>query len=278
VKEPEEQMRRTRLVSGVTMALAVFGGSALYAQESDEAWLANCRGQGSQGRYCEVRPVNMPAGAVLRVDSRPNGGVRLTGSDQAAIAGSARIQASADSEAEARELAAAVRIETTGGTIRTEGPKSGDGRSWSVSFVLSVPRVINLEVDAVNGPIAIEGVNGQMRVTTVNGPLTLRDVGGDVQAKTTNGPLDIVLGGSSWEGAGLEARTNNGPLRVQMPEIYSAQIDVGTVNGRLAVDVPVTVQGDALTGRSRTLTGVIGGGGPMIRAHTTNGPVAIGKR
>jgi hypothetical protein len=270
--------KRSGLMAGMVVAGAMLAGSALYAQQSDEAWLANCREQRDQPRYCEVRPVSLPAAAALAVDARPNGGVQVLGGDQAGITGSVRIQAQADTEAEAQQIAGAVRVDTTGGTLRAEGPANGNGRNWSASFVLSVPRRLDLDVNAMNGPVAVEGVSGQLRLTTVNGPMSLRDLGGDVRARSSNGPLEIVLGGAFWDGAGLDAQTNNGPLRMQVPDGYSAQIDAGTVNGRLAVGVPVTVQGQLPAGRARTLTGILGAGGPVIRAHTTNGPVAIDKR
>jgi DUF4097 and DUF4098 domain-containing protein YvlB len=270
--------KRAWRLAGFTMGTLALAASA-WAQDTDASWLAQCREQrDGQARYCEVRPISWPAGGPIHVDARPNGGVRITGSDRANLMGSARIQAQADTEAEAQAIAGQITINTSGGTLRAEGPKQASGRSWSTSFVLSVPRQSDLEIDCVNGPVALEGVSGQIRATTVNGPISLRELGGNVQARATNGPVTIVLAGNAWTGAGLDVETRNGPVKMQVPEGYSAQLDVATVNGPLHLGIPVTVQGDLPVGRQRSLVAPIGAGGAPIRAHTTNGPLSIERR
>lgn len=272
-------MRTRWMAVAVVVAGMWLAAAPAYAQKSDADWLAQCKEQrDGKFRHCEVRPVALAAGGLLHVDARPNGGVHVTGWDQAKVAGSARIQVQADNEADARALAGRIVIDTSTGTLRANGPQSGDGRSWAVSFVLSAPRHADVQADSVNGPVAISGIAGQVRATAVNGPISLRDVGGDVRARTTNGPVDIVLSGSAWDGAGLDAETMNGPVTLSVPDGYSAQLEAATVNGPLRLGIPVTVQGDILRGRTRSINGPIGAGGARIRVATTNGPVTIEKR
>jgi DUF4097 and DUF4098 domain-containing protein YvlB len=267
-------LQRVLTCSGIVLAiLALTAATGSAQQQSDSEWLAQCREQrGDRARYCEVRPLT-PGAGLLRIDSRPNGGVQVTGSDQGVASGSARIQAQADSEQAARDIAAQIRIET-GAFIRADGP-STNGGSWSVSFVLSVPRFSDLEIDAVNGPVSVRGVHGQIRATTVNGPMSLRGLGGDVHARSTNGPLEVVLAGAFWEGTGLDAETRNGPATVRVPDGYSAEIDMATVNGPLRLGVPITVQGTIPAGRQRSIKTALGSGGAPIKVRTTNGPLSI---
>jgi DUF4097 and DUF4098 domain-containing protein YvlB len=254
-------------------------GSPAGAQQRDADWLAHCKQQqGGQFRHCEVRPVSVTAGGSLHVDAKPNGGVQVTGWDQGAVAGSARIQVQADSEAEARSIAGQVVVGSGSGTLRADGPPSKSGRSWSVSYVLSAPRHSDVEIDALNGPVAIAGISGQIKATTTNGPLSLTELGGNVHARATNGPLTIVLAGTSWQGEGLDAETTNGPVSVAVPDGYSAQLEARTVNGPFRVDIPVTVQGDLSGSRARSINTPIGGGGAPIRVATTNGPMSIKTR
>jgi hypothetical protein len=273
-------MMRTRWMLAATLVTSLWlAGSVAVAQQGDADWLAQCKEQhDGQFRHCEVRPVNLPGGGPLHVDVRPNGGAQVTGWDQTTIQGSARIQVQADNEAEARGIAGRIVIAVGSGTIRADGPKTSDGRSWSVSFVLSAPRRTDLEIDAVNGPIGIAGISGQIKATTTNGPMSLTDLGGEVTARTTNGPLKIALTGTFWEGAGLDAETRNGPVSIAVPDGYSAQLDVGTVNGPLRLGIPVTVQGELPGKRTRSVKAPIGSGGAPIRAVTTNGPVSIERR
>jgi len=270
---------QTRVLAGLMVLAATLAGGSAFAQVSDSEWLAQCRDQGGrQERFCEVRPLTLGGAGLLRVDGRPNGGVQITGSDQGGISGSARIQAQADTEAEARTLATQIQVGLMDGWLRADGPQSGDGRSWSVSFVISAPRRTDVEVEAVNGPVSLDGLIGRIRATTVNGPLSLRELAGDVRARTTNGPLQVTLAGTFWDGIGLDAETRNGPLTLRVPEGYSAQLDVGTVNGPFRLGIPVTLQGDLPAGRRRSINVPIGSGGAPVRVRTTNGPVAIEHR
>jgi DUF4097 and DUF4098 domain-containing protein YvlB len=263
-------------VIGLTAACLALAAVPGWAQDTDAAWLAQCRNDGgSRARYCEVRPISWPAGGPIHVDARPNGGVRITGGGQG-VSGSARLQAQADTEADAQALAGQVVIATSGGILRAEGPKPANGRSWSVSFVLSVPQQSDIEVECVNGPVALEGVSGRIRATTTNGPVSLKDLGGSVQAHATNGPVTVSLSGSSWNGNGLDVETTNGPMKVSIPDGYSAQLDVATSNGPFHVGIPGVAQGD--TTRSHALNAPIGAGGATIRAHTTNGPLSVDRR
>ncbi len=272
-------MYRRWMVAGGLAAGMWLAGASAFAQTSDADWLAKCKEQRDwQPRYCEVRPVNMTWGGLVHVDARPNGGVQLTGADQSGITGSARIQAQADTEENARAIVSAVTIDTGGGTLRAMGPETGDGRSWSVNFVLSAPRRGDVQIDAVNGPVTLNGVIGQIKATTVNGPLSLKDLGGEVRVRATNGPITIVLAGTAWEGQGLDAETQNGPLKISVPDGYSAQLEARTVNGPFRIGIPITVQGEIPTGRTRSVNGTIGGGGALIRTVTTNGPVSIDRR
>ena len=68
--------------------------------------------------------------------------------------------------------------------------------------------------------------------------------------------------------------TRNGGINMTMPEHYSAALETATVNGRISIDFPVTVQGRI----GRELTTTLGSGGARLRAVTTNGGVTIRRR
>jgi hypothetical protein len=256
------------------LALAL-AGSPAGAQETDADWLEHCRENwgGSGEQHCEVREVRLRApGRAISVDGRENGAVEVEGWDRDSVAVRARIQTRARSEAEARDLAGRIRIESSGGTIAADGPATGHRQSWSVSYLLFVPRRSDLTVETHNGPIAVAGVSGRMELRAVNGPLVLDGVGGDVHGRTDNGPLNVTLHGRSWEGAGLDAETTNGPVVLTVPDGYSARLETGTVNGPMELDIPVTLQGRI---NRRRITTTLGSGGAPVRAITTNGPVTI---
>lgn len=256
------------------LALALLAPAALAAQDrerrSDAEWCRNDSND-DQRRACEVRELTLDARSLLRVDARANGGVRIEGYDGREIRVRARVQANAGNEGAAREIMDAVRI-ADGDVLRAEGPRGlGRREGWSVSYEIMVPRRIDLEVEASNGGISVTDVAGRMQLQTTNGGLQLADVAGDVRGRTTNGGVTARLSGDRWDGAGLDVRATNGGVRLMLPAGYGAALEAGTVNGGLTVDFPMTVQGRI----GREVRAEIGGGGPPIRAYTTNGGVRV---
>jgi len=228
----------------------------------------------SRPSYCEDREATISAG-LIDVDASPNGGIRILGSDRPDVRVHARVQSVGDTLDDARRLANGVRIETAGGRIRAEGPdRTGPDQWWAVSYVLEVPRVSQLALTTHNGGITIEDFRGTAELHTYNGGVSLRSVGGDIRGETTNGGLRIDLDGDRWDGAGLNVQTQNGGVRVSIPESYSAELEIGTVHGRLRIDVPLTVQGRL----DRYLTATLGAGGARVRATTTNGAVTLTRK
>jgi hypothetical protein len=225
-----------------------------------------------EAHYCEVREIRLQKGGVVSVDGRPNGGVQVTGGEGDGVVVRAVVQTRARSDADAKALAATVRVITNGGPIHADGPTTRGETQWSVSFVLSVPRRTDLDVETENGGIRVQNVEGRMRLTAENGGIALSALAGDVRARAQNGPVRVSLAGSRWQGAGLDAETVNGPVTVGIPAGYAAHLETGTVNGRTAIDIPLTVTGHVDLQHFST---DIGGGGPLIRVVTTNGPVSV---
>jgi hypothetical protein len=261
----------------VAVGLAIALGPALaVAQQSDDAWLTQCLERQDRGRlvrFCDVRVSQMaaPAGAI-RVDPGENGGVAIEGWSGTGVEIHARIEARAETDALARQLAEGVRV-LANGSIGTSGPPSDRDANWHVSFVVFVPFSSDLELSTTNGPLSVEGVNGRMTLETLNGPLSLREVGGDVYARAQNGPLSVTLTGDGWQGGGLDAETRNGPINLTVPDGYNAELEAGTENGPFTTDIPLAV---TLRGRMRgPINATLGRGGAPIRVITTNGPVSI---
>ena len=274
-----------RLPLRYALAAATLLGAALPVSaqrswsENDAEWLENCRSNNyndDRGRACEVRavPVRMN-GRSLEIDGRQNGSIRVRGWDGDSVRVTARLQANADNDGEARDLLKEIRVVADGRSVRAEGPSGGRWRQgWSASYVVMVPRRFDLSLEALNGALSVEGVSGRLELRTTNGSVALTDVGGDVRAHTQNGSLNVQLAGSGWEGSGLDAETQNGSVRVSVPERFAAQLETGTVNGSIHTDFPVTLQGRI----SRRLSLPLNGGGRTIRAVTTNGTVRISRR
>ena len=265
-------MRRAAFLTIALAATAVTGFAQTRTQSP-----TGCRDRFFSDRaraiHCETREETFAGSGLLDVDASRNGGIRVRGWDRTDIRLTAEITAYAETDARARALAGAVRIET-GERIRAVGPEPGANESWNVSYEIDVPRDGRLSLTTRNGGITIQDFRGTATFQARNGGVSLTDVGGDIRGETTNGGLDIRLTGDRWEGAGLDVETRNGGVRMLVPERYSAELETRTVNGRVRVDFPVTITGSI----DRGLTTTLGSGGARVRAVTRNGGIRIERR
>jgi hypothetical protein len=228
----------------------------------------------NRASHCETREEHFAGSGLLDIDGAPNGGIRVRGWDRTDIHLVAQVMTFADSDARARAIADAVRVET-GGRVRATGPdNNGRHESWTVSYRIDVPRDARLALNTRNGGISIEDFRGTATFRATNGGVTLTDVSGDIRGETTNGGLDIRLTGDRWEGPGLNVETRNGGVRMQVPERYSAELETSTINGRVRIDFPVTLNGS----NGQTYRTTLGAGGARLRATTRNGGIRIEQR
>jgi hypothetical protein len=284
-----------RTLPSVALAAVLLAAPAL-AQDgplrpaADQKW---CSEESEYGHYrtCVVYEGTLPAGGSISVDGRPNGGIHVQGWDRNEVRLRAKVVTRADDEAEARQMASEVRIETSP-TIRAQGPArtGGRDRSWSVSYRLDVPRRSALSLESTNGGIHLSDVEGDITFNTTNGGLHLKDIGGNVKGRTTNGGVHLQLEGSEWRGEGLDLVTTNGGVHVQVPRGYNARLKVGTTNGRVhgdlagdrSIDEDESDEDDDDPGvrvrhdrRRRNMDVVLGSGGKMLSIRTTNGGVHV---
>jgi DUF4097 and DUF4098 domain-containing protein YvlB len=259
--------KATRLLLLALFVLALLPASASAEWEDCDGYRRD-RDWGGEGRYCEIRELELAALPRLAVDAGRNGGIVVEAWDDASIRVEARVSVWNVSEEEARQLAAAIRVGESGGVVSAEGDTD---RSWSVSYRIQAPRLTDLDLEAHNGGISVEGIEGVLRMRTQNGGLSLAALAGDVEASTANGGVHVELAGSSWEGDGLDVETRNGGVKLEIPEEYSAELETGTVNGRIRVDFPITVQGSI----GKEIRATLGSGGAPVRVRTTNGGVTV---
>ncbi|HET7229168.1 MAG TPA: hypothetical protein VFJ16_04165 [Longimicrobium sp.] len=270
-------MRMARVLNTLPLlALVTLLPRAAMAQNTwnnwDENWSRGCDEDANRpGRFCEDRVARIAAPRLLTVNGGETGAVSVRAWDGNDVEVRQRIQAWAGSSDEARQLAQQVRVRTEGGSISATGPAASGHRGYTVSYLVLVPRRMDLRVETHNGPLAVNGVTGRMELTALNGPLDLHSVGGDVRARVESGPLSVTLSGQHWNGAGLDAQASNGPVALSVPRGFAATLTTGTNNGTMIVDLP----GIRENGVARQFTTRLGGGGAPVRVVSINGPVVV---
>ena len=272
-------MMKLPFVLTAALALApTFVPAATQGQRSDASrdWCDDSNYGDDRAKHNEVRPFAVPAsGATLNVDASPNGGIKVEGESRGDIQVQACVTATAETAEQARALAQRVEVVATAERVSATGPQNLNRREgWSVSYRLVVPNKTSLALRSTNGGISLTDVDGDIQFRTVNGGVNLARVAGNVRGRTSNGGIDVDLEGSTWNGQGLEVETENGGVRMSIPANYSARLETGTVNGRMNVDFPMTVQGQI----GRRIDAQLGSGGPLIKVQTSNGGVNIRRK
>lgn len=228
---------------------------------------------GDRVSYKETRELTQPAGSLVNVDGRRNGGISVRGENRADVRIRACVQTVGATDAEARAVAQNIRIES-GSQIRAEGAET----DAAVSYEILVPRRTNLKLLAHNGGISIVAVEGALEFETTNGGVNLNDVAGDVRGRTRNGGVKVGLSGDAWRGGGLDVETTNGGVVLSIPENYRARVEAGTVNGGFRSDIDalsVAEENDGGSRRKKRVSADLNGGGAPVRVITTNGGVKI---
>ena len=257
---------------------ALTGGVPSLAQLRDNSektmTCQNGGGDRDRARHCDIREQTLPSMGRLSVDSSPNGGLTVKGWLRGDVLVRTRVDASADTEAAAANLASQVVINTGSGEVHATGPSSGNNAWWSVSYEIFVPQTSDLNLKTVNGGIVVSDVRGQIHFDAVNGGVTLRRLAGDVGGATINGGITAELTGAIWEGQKLEVRTQNGGVTLKAPSYYSAHVQAETGSGGIHSDFASPADNNNNT-RSRQLDFNIGSGGPLIHVTTNNGGISF---
>jgi DUF4097 and DUF4098 domain-containing protein YvlB len=216
-----------------------------------------------------VREETLRRPETLNVDAGENGGIVVRGWNRDDVRLRVRITSYARTASEARDLASSVKLTTSEGRVRAEGPQNVRDASWSASFEVEAPRNSRLMLNAQNGGLSLADFSGTAELRTINGGVAVAEAGGDIRGRTQNGGISVQLSGGRWEGRGLDLETINGGVYLVVPSNYSAELEAVTVNGGIRIDFPVSGR------RTRQIRSTLGSGGPPIRAVTTNGGVTI---
>ena len=261
----------------VTVPLSlVFCAAALSAQPKATLDCNHDNNGGNRAHFCEMREQAGPAGSMLSVDARQNGGISIKGWDRADVLVRAQVRTEAPTDGEAQNLARQINVQATGPQVRAFGPQNQRDQSWSVSYEIFVPSRFSVNLETVNGGVSISDVSGNLEFTTVNGGLSLHRVGGNVRGRTTNGGVSVELAGDRWDGQGLDVTTTNGGVNLRVPRNYSAQLEAQTQNGGISArEMPEVLTQTPDGRRSTHISTSLGAGGAPLKITTTNGGVSL---
>jgi len=201
----------------------------------------------------------------------------------------------ADSEAEADEILSklTLKLEQTGNDVLAEAKyeKRGPGTwfgSWppvTVSFVVTVPKNFNLNLNTSGGDIDIASLRGSVRARTSGGDLKFARIDGDIDAGTSGGDITITEGTARAKlhtsGGDIEVDRAGGPTEVSTSggdvELRSvAQLISATTSGgdvRAVITEPLKQDALLSTSGGQVSVEVVKGAGFELDASTSGGDV-----
>lgn len=266
-----------RAVLGVlfsTLALAACHGSQSPTSAS-LAKSASCEGypraNGSGFVACETRDiVDVATQGQPRVAST-NSDLVAEGAERSTISGTAYVFGSAATQERAQAIAASVTLVAANDDYHGEPPADlGSNESWGIGFQLSLPAASSVSGSTANGNLGAAGFTGEHQFSTANGSMALVNLAGRVQAASANGDIEIALGGSAWEGEGVDAQSSNGSVRYFAPEGYNARFTLQSTNGDASSEFDgASCSEDSPTESHCEIT--LGTGGALLHGESTNG-------
>lgn len=215
------------------------------------------------------RSYRLPSGGTFTL-ANVNGSVWVEGWDREEVQISA-VKSTRSNPEDLERVQIDVSASADAVNVRTIYPKD-DGVEVTVDYRIRVPRrVLLASVQTVNGNLLVHDVEGSGDIHTVNGDVTLSDAVGRLNARTTNGTVQMELHTRQLSQA-VELGVVNGLVLVALPDDFSANLEISSVNGDFHSALPVKVQGSMA---SREFRATLGHGGSPLRIRTVNGKIRV---
>jgi DUF4097 and DUF4098 domain-containing protein YvlB len=157
---------------------------------------------------------------------------------------------------------------------------------------IHMPREGKVSLRTGDGRVSVSHLKGEMEVYSGDGRLDLDDVQGTLRAHTGDGSIraagrfdavDVTSGdghvslmvrpGSRVERS-WDVRTSDGSVNLEIPSDLAADIDLHTGDGRITMNLPLTVEGKF---SNQDVHGKLNGGGNRLVVHTGDGSITVDK-
>jgi len=233
-------------------------------------------------------------GGTLTISGAPAGSITIEGWQRSEVELTAEIGMQAGSAEDLDRLltvnnfavdedANHMRVLTTGThdkaymkRVAKDFPKSLLGLPWRIDFHLKVPALIDLEIDAGNGPIKISGVEGAIRLNAFQSVADLTLTGGMVSATVQIGVINITVPVRGWHGLGADIKVANGNLNLELLPGFHADIDATILRaGEIKNTYPNLEPKDRGSIGPRSLRARAGSGGASLSFTVGDGTIQI---
>ncbi|MFC1501832.1 DUF4097 family beta strand repeat-containing protein [bacterium] len=238
-----------------------------------------CEGQsvsGSQNTASAPFDFTYAVNGYTTLDLRGiNGSIDITGdntTDSIHVWGVRMVKADTQTEADAHLADVQVDVTNTAPTllVETDQPTTSSGRTYEVTYHITLPEGLLILVANVNGNIVVEDIANNVTAGLTNGNIVITNIRGNIFAVNVNGDINcqsmLVLNGT------CQLTLVNGNINMEVPADTNAQVTMTIVNGAISVN-NLTLTGSTIT--PTVVTGTLGTGTGTIIMGLTNGNITL---
>lgn len=185
-------------------------------------------------------------GGTLTLDT-PRGSIEVRGIEANKVDIEVIRKAKTSDKKEAEEIFGYLRLDfdQTGNDVTIKGIKTTDSNKklnkLNVKFILTVPRVYNVDLETSGGSISVDELEGSVDIQTSGGSLDLNNIKGPVEGKTSGGSITI----GKVDG-NVKVNTSGGSIHIE--NAYGT-VNAHTSGGGITVnEVMGTIQADTSGG------------------------------
>ncbi|MCI0413968.1 DUF4097 domain-containing protein [bacterium] len=177
-----------------------------------------------------------------------------------------------DGEILASDLSGSLRISGSDGDINLKNCtgtmdihlSDGDLRAENCSG--------RVRIESGDGNIELPGFDGEIEVSNVDGEVLIDGILKSMNGRIGDGQMQIRVAPGSVMQSAWSLRSGDGEIVLDLPDDFSADLEVSTGDGHVETDHPVSVVGSL---SSRRLTGKIRDGGFLLQIKSGDGNIAI---
>jgi hypothetical protein len=145
----------------------------------------------------------------------------------------------------------------------------------TAGIVAEVPPNVFVDATLSNGTVHVDGMSAGVRALTANGNVEAMNVSGPLSLETVNGDVRLSADASSPSDP-INVSTKNGTIRAELPSNAEGNFDLSVGNGTLRSDFPLSQMAKARIGRH--LQGQIGSSTRVVKMRSVNGGVFVTTR
>jgi hypothetical protein len=172
----------------------------------------------------------------------------------------------------AKQLSGDIQLRTSDGKIEMKDSSGKMDIHLSDGRLISENCSGSVRIDSGDSRIILTGFKGEANFSNSDGDVEIDGMLTAISGKVSDGSMHITASPGSVMENEWSLRASDGSITLNLPQDFSANLDLSTSDGHLQTDHPISVTGSF---SSNHITGKLGDGGHLLQVHTSDGNIAI---